>query len=56
MSSDARERVDAYLDSETVAKIETQLGYGDSVSGWVRDAVNEKLERECDDWQDISHK
>jgi hypothetical protein len=40
------EDVVVYLDAETRAAIEAQLEYGDSMSGWIRDAVELRLDRE----------
>jgi len=34
------------VDPETKDRIEAQLEYGDSLSGWVRQAIEERLERE----------
>lgn len=42
-----RQRVETYLHPDVVAQLEND--FDDSVSSVVRDAVNEKLEREEDD-------
>ena len=34
------------VDPEIKQRIEDQLEYGDSISGWVRQAIEERLERE----------
>ena len=34
------------VDEETMALIEEQLGYGDSKSGWVREAIRRRIEED----------
>ena len=34
------------VDEETMEIIESQLGYGDSKSGWVREAIEERIAKE----------
>ena len=34
------------VDEETMDIIESQLGYGDSKSGWVREAIEARIEKE----------
>lgn len=46
MSEQQKTAVDVYLESETVEAIENQLAYGDTKSGWIRDACRERLESE----------
>ena len=47
--SASTERVDVYLPPELVQAVEDQLEYGDSMSGWVREATRQRLARETDD-------
>jgi len=44
--SDQMTDVVVFLDSETEAAIEEQLEYGDSKSGWIREACRRRLENE----------
>jgi len=41
-----KDQIGVLIDEELKKKIEGQLGYNDSMSGWVREAIHEKLERE----------
>lgn len=43
------ERVDVYIPDWMDSAIEEQLGYGDSKSGWVREATRQRLIRETND-------
>lgn len=45
--SESEQMVDvtAYLDRDVVEAIKDELGYGDSLSAFVREAVEEKLDR-----------
>lgn len=49
-----KEQVDVYLPPEMRDRIERELGYGDSVSAWIREAAKERLarvdndDRECE--------
>ena len=40
------------LPEETNEAIEERLSYGDSKSGWIREAIRQRLERENDDATD----
>jgi metal-responsive CopG/Arc/MetJ family transcriptional regulator len=42
----AKEQVDVYLDDDLLEQVESQLEYGDSLSGWIRDATRMRLERD----------
>jgi hypothetical protein len=42
------ERVAASVEPETKEEIENELEYGDTISDWVREAIREKLERDCE--------
>jgi len=44
-----KERVDVYLPDELKRRVEDQLGYGDSLSAWMRDAAKERVNRERDE-------
>lgn len=46
--SASAERVDVYLPPEMAAAVEAQLDYGDSMSGWLREATRRRLARETD--------
>lgn len=46
MSQQCTEQIDVYLPRELDERIEAQLGYADSKSGWLREAAREKLARE----------
>lgn len=40
------ERVDVYVPPDLDDDIEAELGYGDSKSGWIREAARQRLARE----------
>ena len=42
----SKEQIGVLVEEELKEKIEDQLGYNDSMSGWVRGAIIEKLEKE----------
>jgi metal-responsive CopG/Arc/MetJ family transcriptional regulator len=42
----AKEQVDVYLDDDLLQQVESQLEYGDSLSGWIRDATRMRLNRD----------
>lgn len=46
MSGQHKDAVDVYLDGETVARIDAQLDYGDTRSGWIRNACRMRLDGE----------
>jgi len=52
------ERVDVYLPPEVVSAVEDRLDYGDSMSGWVREATRRRLAREtdCDQFEESADK
>lgn len=41
-----KEQIGVLVEPELKEEIESQLGYKDSMSSWVREAIIEKLERE----------
>jgi len=41
-----KEYIGVRVDEETKDRIEEQLEYGDSLSGWVREAIDERLARQ----------
>lgn len=41
-----KDQIGVRVDPETKRLIESQLGYGDSISGWVRVAIEQRLQRE----------
>lgn len=41
-----KELIGVRVDPEVKERIEGQLEYGDSISGWVRTAIEQRLERE----------
>lgn len=41
------EEVSVTMPKDLIEEIESQLDYGDSRSGWIRDACQEKLDREA---------
>jgi len=43
MTETCDERVDVYVPPKLRAEIEAQLDYGDSLSGWMRDAAEQRL-------------
>lgn len=47
--SDKTERVAANVTPETKKRIEEELDYGDHISDWLREAIDEKLERDGDE-------
>lgn len=46
VADEEMEDVVVFLKPETKEAVEAQLDYGDSRSGWIRDAVDERLARE----------
>ena len=44
-----KEQVDVYLPDELLEQVESQLDYGDSLSGWIREATQQRIERETDE-------
>ena len=48
MSKSNMRDVTIFLPPDVDDDIMDRLSYGDSKSGWIRDAVEERLERECD--------
>ena len=50
MIGDDSESITFSMDSELVEDVESQLDYGDTRSGWIRQAVRERLQREV--WDD----
>jgi hypothetical protein len=44
--SDFNSEITIMLETKTVEKIESTLGYGDSRSGWVREAIRQRLYEE----------
>lgn len=42
----AKEQIGVLIERGLKDKVESQLGYNDSMSGWVRAAIIEKLERD----------
>lgn len=49
MSSQKMGAVDVYLEPETIKEIEQQLEYGDTKSGWAREAIRMRLDALNDD-------
>lgn len=41
-----KEQVDVYLDAELLARVKSELDYEDSLSGWIREAARQRIERE----------
>ena len=46
--SESTQTVSTYLPKDLEDALEEQLDYGDSKSDWVREAIERRLERECD--------
>jgi hypothetical protein len=44
-----KEKESVWLEAATIAAIETRLGYEDSKSAWIREAVRQRLAREAPD-------
>jgi hypothetical protein len=49
-----KKQIGVWVDEETKAQIEDRLGYGDSLSEWVREAIDDRLEHEDTDGEDRS--
>lgn len=47
--SSARNTPTVPMDDELLARIDGQLDYGDSRAAWIREACEQRLERERDD-------
>jgi len=45
----SKEQVDVYLSGELLEQVEEQLDYGDSLSGWIRAATQQRIDRETDE-------
>ena len=41
-----KKQIGVWIDEETKTRIEARLAYGDSMSEWVREAIEERLDQD----------